>query len=333
MRARVQAFALDAEEDDNLAFRTLSLFAPVGLASASIVALFCSSGCVRSFVSSALADALSASGGVYATDDDADLVEAAVPFGLKTMEGVLAEEPEHVELLTALASGFVQYAFAFVSEEADALAKSDIETSMAVRKRARKLYGRARAYGIRGLEVSHEGFEEMLRRDPSRALAPMRKGDVPLLYWTAAAWGLGIGASKDDPQAIADLPAVGKLAERALELDESFLRGGLHEFFISYEAGTPGGSHESARRHFERAVELSQETRASPYVSLAENICVKEQNSREFHRLLARALAIDLDRSPEDRLANVVLMRRARRLEAASEDLFVDDVREGSEQP
>ena len=57
-----------------------------------------------SFVSHAVAE----SGSTYATDDDPELVRGAVPFGLKTMEGLLAENPDHEGLLRALAGNFTQ---------------------------------------------------------------------------------------------------------------------------------------------------------------------------------------------------------------------------------
>lgn len=281
--------------------------------------------CVRSLATGALADALSTGGGVYASDDDPELVSGAVPFGLKTMESVLVEEPEHRGLLTALASGFTQYGYAFVEQEADEVQEKDIDRALSLRRRARRLYARARSYGMRGLEAAHSGFMDAFAKDPEHAVEMMTIEDVPLLYWTAAAWGLAIGASKDDPEAIADLPRVGPLARRALELDEGWNRGALHEFFISFEASSPGGSLERARKHFARAVELSRGLRAGPFVSLAEKVCIREQNAGEFHRLLRMALAIDVEKTPDDRLANVVLQRRAKRLEARSGELFLDD--------
>ena len=63
----------------------------------------------------AVADAMADNGAVYAADDDMELVGAAVPFGLKTMEGLLAEVPEHRGLLLAAARGFTQYAYAYVA--------------------------------------------------------------------------------------------------------------------------------------------------------------------------------------------------------------------------
>lgn len=279
----------------------------------------------KSIATGAMADALSGSGGTYGSDDDPELVGQAVPFALKTMEGVLVEEPEHVGLLTALTSGFVQYGYAWVQQDADALADSDVDRSLALNNRARKLYLRARGYGMRGLEARHEGFIELYKTDPKAAVAMTDQDDIPLLYWTAAAWGLAIGASKTDTAMIAQLPEINPLADRALELDEAWNKGTLHEFFMSFELAQPAGSTEKVRKHFARAVELSAGTRAGPYVTLAEKVSVKEQNAKEFHELLDKALAIDLEKSPEDRLANVLAQRRAARLKKASGDLFLED--------
>ncbi len=289
----------------------------------------CASGC-RSLASGVIAGALSGSGGAYAEDDVPELVERAVPFALKTMEGVLVEQPEHVGLLTSLASGFVQYGYAFVQQDADRLADGAFETSQALREQCRKLYLRAKGYGLRGLEVRHEGFVEAFARDPEAAVNALEPEDVPLAYWTAAAWALSIGASNLAPEAVADFPAVGVLARRALALDEGWGDGAVHDFLVSYEAARPGGSPEVARRHFERSLALSGGRRAGVFVALAEGVAVKAQDAREFHRLLDRALAIDVDRHPGDRLANVIAQRRARRLKAASADLFLEDVSSSS---
>ncbi|MCK6550320.1 TRAP transporter TatT component family protein [Myxococcota bacterium] len=290
----------------------------------ALAALTSLSGCA-SLATGALADALSGSGGSFATDDDPELVGDAIPFALKTMESVLVEQPEHLGLLTALASGFAQYGYAFVEQEADRVADTDIDRALALRLRARKLYLRAKEYGMRGLEVSHPGFRAKLAANAPDALSEMEKDDVPLLYWTAAAWGLAIGAAKDDPAIFADFPKVGPIAARALELDPDWNEGALHELFITYEASAPEGSVAKAREHFAKALALSGGRRAGPYVTLAEKVSIKEQNAKEFHQLLDKALAVDLDASPKDRLANVLVKRRAERLKKAAADLFLDD--------
>lgn len=292
-----------------------------------LVLLFGSqSGCVHDLAVGAFADALSASGGTYGSDDDPELVKEAVPFGLKTMESVLVERPEHVGLLTALAAGFTQYAYAFVQDEADALVASDVGRAELGRARARRLYLRAKAYGMRGLEVRRPGVAGRLTTQREAALDKLDREDVPLLYWTAAAWGLAIGTSLSDTRLIAEYPEVEALARRALVLDEAWNRGAIHELFIALESSSPSGDRKRAREHFARAVALSEGHRAGPFVTLAEKVSVKEQNAREFHALLDQALAIDVDRYPDDRLANVIAQRRARRLKQASGELFLEDV-------
>ncbi len=52
-------------------------------------------GCIRKFAISKLGDALAQSGTTFASDGDPDLIQAAVPFGLKPIESLLAESPRH----------------------------------------------------------------------------------------------------------------------------------------------------------------------------------------------------------------------------------------------
>ena len=71
-------------------------------------------------------------------------------------------------------------------------------------------------------------------RPPSRRCG---KKDVPLLFWTANAWGAAIALSKDDSELTADQNLAEALMRRALALDEGYERGSVHDFFISYEGG------------------------------------------------------------------------------------------------
>ena len=309
-------------------FRSIRRFvAPVTLA---LLAGVLPQGCsARKVAVNSLAGALAAGGDTYATDDDPELVAAAIPFGLKTIEALLAESPRHEGLLLAAASGFTQYAFAFVQAEADVVEEKDLARATELRARARKLYARALRYGLRGLEVRHPGFEASLREDSLRekTLGAARKDDVPLLYWTGAAWGAAISLSKENADLTADQGLVEALERRALALDEGFGQGTIHDFFIAFEGGRPvaaGGSADRARSHLERAVALSRGKRAAPYVSFAESVSVGAQNRAEFEEMLRKALAVDPDAVPELRLANTVSQRRASWLLARVDELFLE---------
>jgi predicted anti-sigma-YlaC factor YlaD len=299
-----------------------------------LFALALTSGCsIKKMAINKLGDALAGGGTTFASDDDPELIRAAVPFSLKLIESLLAESPRHRGLLLAACSGFTQYSFAFVNQDADELADTDMAAGDVLRARAKRLYLRARNHGLRGLEVKHPDFEQALLKNPKAAVRAASSADVPLLYWTAAAWGAAISISKDDPRLVSDQVIVEALIDRALELDEDFERGAIHGFLISYEMarqGAPGGAAERARKHFDRAMELSQGKLASPLVSLAESVAVEKQDRAGFQNLLNRALAINPDTAPESRLQNLVAQRRARWLLGRVDELFLDGAKSES---
>jgi predicted anti-sigma-YlaC factor YlaD len=287
-------------------------------------------GCsVRRLAVRSFANALAGGADIYASDDDPELVREALPFGLKTIEGLLAQDPKNPKLLLAAASGFTQYAYAFVQQEADFVEASDLARATELRARARRLYLRALGYGWRALEVDFPGLRARLQAEPEKAesiLAGLEKRHVPALYWTAGAWAAAIALAKEDPELAADLAAVEGMMRRALALDEGYALGALHDFFIVYEGSrtSVGGSAEKARQHFERAMALAQGRRAGPLVSFAETVDVAAQDRAEFERLLNQALAVDPDAAPEQRLANLIAQRRARWLLSRKDELFIE---------
>ncbi len=280
----------------------------------------------RGYVVSRVADAASSGGDAFARDDDPELVRDAVPFALKAMESLLAERPDHKGLLAALAKGFTQYAVAFVLQDAEEAADPALRGEGV--DRARRLLLRAKGYGLRGLSAGRDGFAAKLSENPAGAAALAGPEDVPLLYWTAAAWSVAVARSTDDPALLADLPRCEALMRRALALDERYDGGAIHEYFVAFEGGRPGamgGSPERARRHFERALALSGGNKVSPLVTYAETVSVRSQDRKGFLELLDRALTFDArGTAPEFRMANLVAQRRARWLKGRVDDLFLD---------
>ena len=273
-----------------------------------------------------LGDALAGGGTTFASDDDPELIKAAVPFSLKLMESLLSESPKHKGLLFATSSGFTQYGYAFVQQEAEELEAENLTRARELQARARRLYIRARDYGLRGLEARHTGFRLRLNDNPKAAVEKMRKDDVPLLYWSAVSWAAAISFSKDNPDFVADLPKVEAMIDRALALDESWDHGAIHGFLITFEMGRATGEGdpvERARRHFNRAVELSGGKLAGPYLSFAESVCIEREDRAQFEKLLQTALAINPDEQPATRLVNLVMQHRARWLLSRVDKLFL----------
>lgn len=279
-----------------------------------------------------VADSLAESGDAFASDADPDLVRDAVPFSLKLVESLLAEVPEHRGLLLTACSGFTQYAYAFVDSDAEMLKLDDYTRHVKLQRRARKLYLRGRDYCVRSLELEHPGIAARLARDPEATAAVLKKKDVPLMYWTAAAWGKAVALSLDVPAIAGDFPIVQALARRALALDPSFNLGAIHELMITLESlpEDMGGSRDRAAQEYERAVALTAGNSASPHVSYALGVLLPQQKRQEFVALITKALDVDVDKEPRLRLSNVLAQQYAQYLLDHLDDLFVSDKEAGN---
>lgn len=293
------------------------------------------SGCsLRTVAVRKVADYLASGGASWSSEDDPELIRDALPFALKTMEGLLAESPRHAGLLFGLCRGFASYAGGFLELDAAELEADDFAAARELRERARRLHLRARGYCLRALDERFAGAGQALASEPDAALARISRDGVELLFWTGAAWGSAIGVGLDRPELVADLPVVRSIFERALVLDEGWDRGSLHEVMIGFDSLPPamGGNFVRAGQHFARAIELSAGRRAGPYVTWARLSTVPRQARGEFRENLAKALAVDPEASAEDRLANRIAQRWAAILEQRIDDyFFVED--EAAETP
>lgn len=287
-------------------------------------------GCsIRQMAVNALGDSLVSGGSIYEQDDDVVLVGEALPFSLKLLDGLIAQSSEHRGLLLAASRGYLLYAYAYVGDEAERLADSDMVRASAARLRAHKLYLRAHDYAARGLEAGYPGLRRMMSQDPAAALAAFdassRNLDIPLLHAAAATLALAIATDKQDAPMLARLPEVDAYLARALDLDEAWNAGALHELAVTWLSSRPGlRRDEAVEQHFTRALALSGGRRAGVYVGYAEAMKVPTQRRDEFTQLMNQALAVQLDASPDDRLLNALAQRRARWLISRLDQLFLE---------
>ena len=272
---------------------------------------------------------------VYLSEEDPEVARDALPFLLKTIESILDADPAQQDALLFANTGFLLYANAFLQADAALAEWDDYELASELNERARRMYLRARDYGLQNVEIDHPDIAARLLDDPQSAAAVFDVEDVESLYYLGGAWMLAISLGLDQPALVADLPAARALLDRALELDEDFERGALHSAFITLESvgEAMGGSYARARDHFARAVELSDGQDAGPYVSLATGVAVAEENREEFRELLETAIAIDPDEEPSNRLLNLIAQKRARVLLDHIDDLFFEPLDALDEDP
>jgi hypothetical protein len=263
-----------------------------------------------------MASALASATSVYDTDNDAEFVRIAAPSTLKTVEMLLSESPNHPQLLLTACSGFTQYSYAFLHVEAEVRA-ADTAAAAELRTRAGRMYQRARGHCLHGLEVRHPKLNaQALTADPAAALKVTTLKDVPLLYWTAAAWGADLSLSPAPAARIAELAIVRALLNRAKALNDTWEQGAIYEALIAFDGLPPllGGSPQAARADFDKAMELSNRKSVFAHVALAAVVA----DPAEKRRLLEQAMGIDVTTITSRRLTNLIAQRYARALLSAA---------------
>ncbi len=263
------------------------------------------------------ADALATQGA--ASEDDIGLAREASAFYLKLSESLLREQPAHLALASAVASGFTRYAYAFVAFEADRIEPRDARAAGALRQRAARLYRRASGHALAALEADTPGFRAALAAaDPGR-WPRLRQDQVDAAYWAATAWGAAIALSKDEPDAVADLPQAHRLARLAYEAAPAHAQGGLASLMGSFEAARPGGSLKDAARYFDAAVAHGGGRQAAVFVARAEGLALPAADRTTFDVLLRQAVVTaQLHRD----LGNALMRERAEWLLSRADDLF-----------
>lgn len=270
----------------------------------------------------------STGGTVFTGDNDPELVGDALPFAIKMYESLMVSMPWHAGLKLRTGSLYIMYANAFLESPAKLLPDEQYEKQEFLFQRSKNLYLRGRDIILDALDRKHPGFRKALEnRRFEEAAAMAGKEDVDFLYWAGAGWLGAYAINPFDMDIGLTLPGASALMQRVLELDENYGRGSIHEFYITYYASLPdymGGDVKKAREHFEKAVEMTGGKSTTAYLSFATAICIKEQDSAEFKKLLQKVLEIDPEADPENRLINILNQRKARWLLEHIEDYFLE---------
>jgi predicted anti-sigma-YlaC factor YlaD len=277
----------------------------------------------------AVSDALTSqgSGSVFTGDNDPELVGDAIPFAIKMYEALLEQNLDHEGLILMTGSLFVMYANAFVQGPSDMLPSSAYEEKEAGRLRAKNLYLRGAKILENGFEKKYPGITSAKNDDLQTYLSKLKKDDVASIYWYVAANLSAYGIDPFDLALGQKLPELKTLIDRAYELDPDFNSGALDDFYVLYYSSVPpamGGNRDLAEEHFVKALEKSKGLSAGPYVSIAGSICVSTQDYPRFKEYLNKALAIDVDADPNNRLVNIISQRKAAYLLSMAPQLFID---------
>jgi hypothetical protein len=265
-------------------------------------------------------------------ESDYELAARAMPGTLKTVEGFWVVNPDNEKLTAILMEGYCQYGTGFVEDEWEiADIAKDFDRKEELSARATKMFVRCMNYALSALGKKwQEGiFGEF---DQVKKLVDGAGGDERnALMWAAIGLGSTINQNKDKPEIFAMLPVAKMMLEKVAALDAKNLPSdpafaALPQIALgmlnSATSTQLGGDPKKAEAHFMKALELTGDKFLLARVLYARRVGVMTQNRKLFHDNLVKVLQTAPSVWPEQRLANEVAHRRARRYLKIEKELF-----------
>ena len=243
--------------------------------------------------------------------DDPATVRDGAPAYLLMIDGLIEGDPENTSLLLTGARLYGSYTSAFIEDET----------------RAQRLASKALLYARTALCLENEAAcaasDNRLEQFKS-ALRKTGQSGLATLYGFGVAWASWVQINASDWNAVADLAKVEALFERCLALDETYDGGGAHVYLGVIKSLLPaavGGKPELARRHFERAIEISAGENLMVKVLMAKHYA-RNVFDRELHDSLLTSVKAAAANYAGYTLINSLAKLEAERLLAESADFF-----------
>ena len=270
----------------------------------TVVFLFMLAGCGLSGFQQGLSDAMM-------NNPDPDTIREAMPTFLVTTDALIEADPQDIGRLRTGAELYSAYAILFV-EDTD---------------RARRLVSRAKAYGEQALcleldyacnldQTDFESFVEILNR--------IDDDSFPALYSYTLGWLAWARFNSDDWSVVANLPKYQAALTHIVRAEENYRQGSALVYLGMLKSLRPpslGGKPEEGRKHFERAIELSEGKNLSAKVELARSYA-RMVYDRELHdRVLQEVLEASVE-APGLTLQNALAKNQARELLKSADDYF-----------
>ena len=271
-------------------------------------------------------------------ESDYQLAHDAIPGALKTIEGFWIVDPDNEDLLGILTEGYCQYGAAFIEDDWE-IAKfakklDDIEYHNA---RATRIFTRCLNYALK--QLGERWQTELFEAPETVAKLAKDTGDDKRdqMMWTALALGSIVNHNLGRAETLAYLTTVRVILDRVLELDSkkipdrkelAALPHIAYGMIYSVGGAQVGGDPAKAKAEFEAALQLTADKDHPEGKMLLARTLMGYRvgfitNDRKFfHDQLKKVLETPPSVWPEQRLANEVAHRKARRYLSHEKELF-----------
>jgi hypothetical protein len=306
---------------------SLALVAVVGLATAQL-------GCdVGKFTVKTTSKVLLRGQPSLQQEADYEMARQAIPGALKTVESFWIVDPDNWRLTKILTEGYCQYGTAFVEDDWEvAKFNKDLEATDYHNTRATKIFTRCLNYALKtlGPRWQKELFETTEK--VTKLIKDTGGNHRFELLFAGLALGSLVNHNLTRVEMISYLSTVQLMLERVVEIDKAnglpankahaamphIALGMLH----SARALSMGGNPELAKAHFEMALKITDNKMLLARTLMAYRVGLQTNDRKFFHEQLKIVLETAPSVWPEQRLANEVAHRKARRYLSKEKDIF-----------
>lgn len=265
-------------------------------------------------------------------ESDYELAHQAIPGTLKTIEGFWVVSPDNQQLIGLLTEGYCQYGTAFVEDDWEiASFAKDLDAAAESNDRATKMFTRCLNYALKtlGPRWQKEIFAEQSVVD--KLIHDTGSSKRTAMMWAGVALGSMINHNTSRMEMLGNVATVEAIMRRVLELDKAHPPKNLVHAALPHIAlgmlltARPkalGGTPEVAKTEFETAIQITGGKFLLPRALLAYRVGLAMNDRALFHEQLKTIIETDPAIWPEQRLANEVAHRKARRYLKHEKELF-----------
>ena len=265
-------------------------------------------------------------------ESDYQLAHDAIPGALKTVEAFWVVDPDNEDLLGILTEGYCQYGTAFIEDDwEEARFRKDLAAVEYHNERATHIFTRCLNYALhqlggkwrRDLFAEPDKVAKLIHDASSSQRTPM--------MWAGLALGSLIQHNLSRIEMTAYLPTVRLIVDRVIEMDAKHPPANKQHQALPYvalgmiltTAGKQfGGDPVKAQQSFEKALEITGGKFLLARTLMGYQVGKANNDRKFFHEQLKQVLETPPSVWPEQRLANEVAHRRARRYLSHEKELF-----------
>lgn len=267
---------------------------------------------------------------------DYELARTAIPGALKTVEGFWVAGPPpdaRARLERILTEGYCQYATGFVEDDwEEAKFRKDLPAVEYHNTRSTHIFTRCLNYALKTLGAGWQKDLFGTTEQATKRIKSTGHGQRFAMLFAANALGSLINHNLTRVEMISYLSTVQEIMQHIIDLDKKHgaptnkVHAALPHIALgmiaSAKAKSMGGEPEMAKKHFEEALRITDNKFLLARTLMAYRVGLQSNDRQFFHDNLVKVLETPPSVWPEQRLANEIAHRKARRYLKHEKEIF-----------